>query len=306
MKQVKIRNTDISLKSYKDQKVVTFSDIDTAHCCTKGTTKRNFFNNKGKMVEDEDYFKISYDECRNIVDETDLLKLSGRRVVYLITLNGYLLLVRNLKDELLYPTQREFINKYFTAGNVRTDENNKEAEQSADKYIENMIRRMVDQMITPSFSNLSCRLDKLENELHITDGLDSYDEEGGAYIQEDENLKHVKVCGKTNNIFIDFMSGNYNIEETDISDEEKDVELMRELVQQLSNNLGDCSPSKSATYRKIYSAMDVDWEQRRNKYKKVNPWTSNKTKPSKLVMVKKDERLRKLFIETAQNMVAAC
>mgnify|MGYP002762287615 CR=1 FL=1 len=42
-KLVHIGNTDISIKEYKGQRVVTFKDIDAAHGRPDGTARKRFF-----------------------------------------------------------------------------------------------------------------------------------------------------------------------------------------------------------------------------------------------------------------------
>ena len=64
MKLVRIENTDISVKEYKCQIVVTIKDVDMVHGRPDGTARRNFNTNKKRFVENEDYFVVSSDEIR--------------------------------------------------------------------------------------------------------------------------------------------------------------------------------------------------------------------------------------------------
>ena len=43
---VKINNTDLSVKEFNEQRVVTFKDIDMLHERVEGTAKRNFNEHK--------------------------------------------------------------------------------------------------------------------------------------------------------------------------------------------------------------------------------------------------------------------
>lgn len=61
---VSIKNTDISVKEYHGQRVVTFQDIDRVHERPEGTARRNFNANKQHFIEGEDYFKVPADEIR--------------------------------------------------------------------------------------------------------------------------------------------------------------------------------------------------------------------------------------------------
>ncbi|MDC4241875.1 ORF6N domain-containing protein, partial [Clostridium tertium] len=56
---VKINNTDLSVKEFNGQRVVTFKDIDMLHERVEGTAKRNFADNKKHFIENVDYFELS-------------------------------------------------------------------------------------------------------------------------------------------------------------------------------------------------------------------------------------------------------
>ena len=43
---VEVENTEMIIREYKGQRVVTFKDIDTVHQRPKGTAKRNFNRNQ--------------------------------------------------------------------------------------------------------------------------------------------------------------------------------------------------------------------------------------------------------------------
>jgi len=59
---VSINKTDVIIKEYKGQRVVTLKEIDAVHGRPEGTAKRNFDQNKKHMVEGTDYFKTSQKE----------------------------------------------------------------------------------------------------------------------------------------------------------------------------------------------------------------------------------------------------
>ena len=56
---VKINNTDLSVKEFNGQRVVTFKDIDMLHERVEGTAKRNFSDNKKHFVKNVDYYELS-------------------------------------------------------------------------------------------------------------------------------------------------------------------------------------------------------------------------------------------------------
>ncbi|MDU4726453.1 ORF6N domain-containing protein, partial [Clostridium sp.] len=48
---VKINNTDLSVKEFNGQRVVTFKDIDMLHERVEGTAKRNFNEHKKHLIK---------------------------------------------------------------------------------------------------------------------------------------------------------------------------------------------------------------------------------------------------------------
>lgn len=108
---IKIGNQEISTKEFNGQRVVTFKDIDMVHERPDGTAKRNFRENKEHFIEGEDYFlaEITGDEFRT---QFGLGKNAGRTVT-LLTEQGYLMVVKSLKDDLAWKVQRELVNTYF-------------------------------------------------------------------------------------------------------------------------------------------------------------------------------------------------
>ena len=61
---IHIGNSDISIKEYKGQRVVTLKDVDMVHERPGGTAKRNFNTNKKRFIEGVDFFLVSSDEIR--------------------------------------------------------------------------------------------------------------------------------------------------------------------------------------------------------------------------------------------------
>ena len=55
---VKINNTDLLVKEFNGQRVVTFKDIDMLHERIEGTADRNCRENKKHFRENEDYFVL--------------------------------------------------------------------------------------------------------------------------------------------------------------------------------------------------------------------------------------------------------
>lgn len=105
---VKINNTDLSVKEFKGQRVVTFKDIDMLHERVEGTAKSNFYENKKHFIENEDYFIIP----KSLKYEIPTLEIPNRGITVL-TESGYLMLVKSLQDDLAWKVQRELVNNYF-------------------------------------------------------------------------------------------------------------------------------------------------------------------------------------------------
>ena len=108
---ITIHGTEISIKEYHGQRVVTFKDIDAVHGRPEGTALRNFNANRERFVEGEDYFIVSSDEIRRngifTISEND------HRDKALITEQGYLMLVKSLNDEMAWTVQRQLVKGYF-------------------------------------------------------------------------------------------------------------------------------------------------------------------------------------------------
>ena len=108
---VKINNTDLSVKEYKGQRVVTFKDIDMLHERVEGTARKRFNDNKKHFIQNEDYFVLNPDEAGKLFGT---IAPNGLK---LVTESGYLMLVKSLQDDLAWKVQRELVNNYFRVKN---------------------------------------------------------------------------------------------------------------------------------------------------------------------------------------------
>ena len=108
---VHIGNSEISVKEYKGQRVVTFKDIDMVHGRQDGTARKRFNDNRNHFIEGEDFFKISASEIRT----TKLFEIPDKATAdyALITEQGYLMLVKCFTDDLAWDVQRQLVNGYF-------------------------------------------------------------------------------------------------------------------------------------------------------------------------------------------------
>lgn len=115
---VTIENTEMQIREYNGQRVVTFKDIDKAHGNKSGTARRNFNRNKKRFIEGEDYFFLT----KEISNET-ILPISNisvpNRGITILTESGYLLISKSFNDDLSWSVQRQLVNTYFKAKQER-------------------------------------------------------------------------------------------------------------------------------------------------------------------------------------------
>lgn len=107
---ININNKDLSVKEYKNQRVVTFKDIDEVHQRPKGTAKRNFNRNKKHFIEEEDFFFVKPADIQTYEIRTSEINNAG---TYLVTESGYLMIVKSFTDDLAWEVQRELVKSYF-------------------------------------------------------------------------------------------------------------------------------------------------------------------------------------------------
>lgn len=127
---ITIENTEMQIREYNGQRVVTFKDIDTVHQRTDGTARRNFRQNKKHFIEGEDYVIV---HRNNSMDEIRPLDLPiPPKGITLITESGYLMLVKSFNDDLSWKVQRRLVNSYFNAREqqVTCEEVEKESDDS--------------------------------------------------------------------------------------------------------------------------------------------------------------------------------
>lgn len=108
-----INKTELPVKEYRGQRVVTLKEIDAVHERPEGTARRNFNTNKEHLIEEVDFFRVCADEIRThkIVD----LSPKAHEDITLITESGYLMLVKSFTDDLAWTVQRQLVNTYFRA-----------------------------------------------------------------------------------------------------------------------------------------------------------------------------------------------
>lgn len=113
---VRIQNSDIAVKEYHGQRVVTFKDVDMVHERPDGTARATFNRNKERFKEGEDYFVCETYEAK------ELFNVSAPNGICLLTEQGYLMLVKPFSDDLSWTVQRQLVNGYFKTRKIVNEE----------------------------------------------------------------------------------------------------------------------------------------------------------------------------------------
>lgn len=103
---VNIEGTNLQIKEFNGQRVVTFKDIDTTHERPEGTARKRFNDNKKRFIEGVDYYELNQpDEIRTLGIERP--QGGTPQKVVLVTESGYLMIVKSLTDDLSWAVQRK-------------------------------------------------------------------------------------------------------------------------------------------------------------------------------------------------------
>lgn len=116
---VTIENTEIQIREYNGQMVVTFKDIDTVHKRPDGTARNAFKRSKKHLIENEDYIVLKSNVHKAYIRNIDI----PNRGITVFTESGYLLLVKALNDDLSWQVQRQLVNSYFRLKEIKEDFN---------------------------------------------------------------------------------------------------------------------------------------------------------------------------------------
>lgn len=206
---VHIGKSDISVKEYNRQRVVTFKDIDTVHQRADGTARKRFNDNKRHLIEGEDYFVRKTDEAK---EEYGITAPNG---LVLLTESGYLMLVKSFTDDLAWDVQRKLVSSYFKVKELASEElspqmqlimqmvnnmaqkelSDKErdrqialAQETAEKAVETT-ERMKDEIISP-FDNWRDDINKKVRQISIASGIPYQ----GLFTTMYSDLEHIGRC----------------------------------------------------------------------------------------------------------------
>lgn len=113
---VNIEGTELSVREYNGQMVVTFDDIDLVHKRPSGTARKAFNRNKKHFINGVDYIVLEKESSN--VHRVDIRNIDiPNRGITVFTESGYLMLVKPFKDDLSWDVQRALVNGYFASKN---------------------------------------------------------------------------------------------------------------------------------------------------------------------------------------------
>jgi len=141
---IKIANQEIAVKEFKGRRVVTFKDIDLIHERPEGTAKRNFASNREHFIECEDFIEVlASDVGTDFVLTYGFVNKAAKG--FLITEQGYLMLVKSFQDDLAWKVQRDLVNTYFRTQNLSGLSTELQAIIMHDKKIQSITQNMDEQ-----------------------------------------------------------------------------------------------------------------------------------------------------------------
>ena len=112
---VKIEGTELAIREYNGQRVVTLDDICSVHKCEKKRLSRHFERKRKHFVENEDYYTITRKELSDLMSPNSKIVGNPNIKIHLFTESGYLMVIKCLDDDLAWQVQRQLVNAYFKA-----------------------------------------------------------------------------------------------------------------------------------------------------------------------------------------------
>ena len=217
-KLVHIGKSNISVKEYNGQRVVTFKDIDTVHQRADGTARKRFADNRERFIEGEDFFIVTpknLENARMSEKRTSGIEEVNPRGTVFLTEQGYLMLVKSFTDDLAWDVQRKLVSSYFKVKELASEElspqmqlimqmvNNMAQKELADKERDRQIalaqetaekavettERMKDESISP-FDNWRDDINKKVRQISIASGIPYQ----GLFTTMYSDLEHIGRC----------------------------------------------------------------------------------------------------------------
>lgn len=115
---ITVGNSEMQIREYNGQRVVTFKDIDEVHNRPSGTARYRFRDNRKHFIEGTDFFKVTQQTFENTElgeNRPNWIESVSKRGTILITETGYLMLVKSFRDDLSWEVQRKLVTSYFNA-----------------------------------------------------------------------------------------------------------------------------------------------------------------------------------------------
>ena len=116
---VKIKETEILIKEYRGQRVVTSWDIAKVHNKEVREINQIFKNNQHRFILNKDYFSISINEIPESFKMIQKIPNNVKEIL-VFTESGYLLLTKPFTDDLSWDVQRQLVESYFTLKVIKT------------------------------------------------------------------------------------------------------------------------------------------------------------------------------------------
>ena len=116
---VKIKETEILIKEYKGQRVITSWDIAKVHNKEVREINQIFKNNQHRFILNKDYFSISSNEIPESFKMIQKIPNNVKEIL-VFTESGYLLLTKPFTDNLSWDVQRQLVESYFTLKVIKT------------------------------------------------------------------------------------------------------------------------------------------------------------------------------------------
>lgn len=134
-----VENTEMQIREYNGQRVVTFKDIDKVHENKAGVARRNFNRNKKHFIEGVDFFILTKEFSNESNCPIRNISIPNKGIT-LLTETGYLMIVKSLSGDLAWSVQRQLVNNYFEK---RVVQNVVDEAPKIDKDKERLIDRLM-------------------------------------------------------------------------------------------------------------------------------------------------------------------
>lgn len=118
---ITIENTEMQIREYAGQRVVTFDDICAVHHCERKRLTKHFERKRRHFVKDEDYFEMTRKELNDLTSPNSKIIGNPNIKAYLFTESGYLMIVKCLDDDIAWNVQRQLVNAYFRMKDFREE-----------------------------------------------------------------------------------------------------------------------------------------------------------------------------------------